>query len=402
MPLRIGYLFTTFPKYSETFLMREVDAMATFEDVQLALFSCFGGSGKTYRRFPLAHLRWWHWCLLPLRALVEGTRRPSLSWRGCALYLKNPPTSWTNAGEQILGIALALTYAARLRRQPVDTFHAVWATAPTTAALLLRQLTGIPFSMGAHAYDIYRNGGDCLLSHKLNRAKWVHTTSHGAARTLESRGAEASKIKMIRRGLNEIPKNLKLRPIQSPVHFLSVGRLIGKKGYFEQLKIYQHLHAAGLPFQVRIIGEGPLYKSMQEAIREMGLVEHIELLGRLPYTATKLHYAWADFFVFTGKVAEDGDRDGLPNVIGEAMAEGVAVLSTAVAATPEVILSGQTGELLPIDHAPAWQAAVERLIQDKTYSDELRRQAHAWVTTEFDAAKNARRLLEFHKTFFTA
>jgi colanic acid/amylovoran biosynthesis glycosyltransferase len=400
--MKIGYLFTTFPKYSETFLARKVEALAETGELQLSLYSFLGGKGARYSEFPLHHMRWWHWGLALVRGFALCLKRPSLCAKWWRLYRKSPPRSFTNAGEQLLGIVFALSHASRIQREAPDRLHAVWATGPATAALLLRDLTGIPFSMAAHAYDIFRSGGDCLLREKVAAATFVHTSSESAAQGLRAIAVHGKPIHVIRRGLDSIPAFQPQRHFRAPLRMLSVGRMVPKKGWFDQLNLYRAALDAGLEFTVRIVGSGPLLKPMQKRIHSLGLEGCVELLGQLDYAAVPPLYDWADVFIFTGKVAIDGDRDGFPNVLGEAMAHGAIVMSTTVAATAEAIASGQTGELFEDAEPGKWIARLQHLQANPAYCENLRRGAYDWVVENFDARRNAQKLLELHKTFLTA
>lgn len=390
--MRVAYLFTTFPKYSESFLQRELRAMARSPDVEATVYSFHRGRGNTFERFPVQHLRWYDYLLLPLRLPVEWLRAPRHFNDLIKSYIRSRPRSLVNALEQLLGLAFAVSFARRLRKDPPRIMHAVWATAPATAALLLSRINGIPFSMGAHAYDIHRNGGDCLLEVKLAAAAMIHTTTDDARQALLRRGAETRKIHLIRRGLDRIPPFDENRPWSNPLRLVSVGRLVEKKGYFEQVAIYHMLAKAGIPFEARILGDGPLRQALQDAIDQAGLGDRVTLCGQVDYDGVAAAYAWANVFIFTGRIAASGDRDGLPNVIGEAMAAGLVVLSSPVAGTPEAVISGQTGELIPLDQPTQWLASIQRLIADPGYRQHLRKGGHDWVRENFDAHKNARRI----------
>ena len=392
--MRIAYLFTTFPKISESFLQREINGLANSPDLELSLFSFFGGSGLRFNRFPLQHFTWKDWLRLPLRLLVEICRSPRAFLELAELYDHSPPRCAVNLFENALGLAFAITHAKRFRKNSPDLIHAVWATAPAAAALLLSKLTDIPFSMGAHAYDIHRDGGDCLLLPKTEAARFVHTSTDDARISLLKKDVPENKIKLIRRGLDTIPPLTEHPAWPKTIHILSVGRLIEKKGYFEQLDIYAQLVAEGIPFEARIIGGGPLRAALQRAIQDKGLQSHVTLCGALPYEEVDAHYKdWAQLFLFTGKIARSGDRDGFPNVIGEAMAAGVIVLSTPIAGVPEVIQSGKTGALLPLDRPKQWSREIQHLRADPLDRQRLRETAHAWVKINFDSQINAKRVL---------
>jgi glycosyltransferase involved in cell wall biosynthesis len=108
---------------------------------------------------------------------------------------------------------------------------------------------------------------------------------------------------------------------------------------------------------------------------------------------------WADVLLHTGVVAADGDRDGLPNVIPEAMAAGVVVVTSPAAATTEAIQDGDTGRVARPEDATAWVRILRELGEDDMQAERLRREARAWVEREFDAHKNAGRLGELYQRY---
>ena len=142
--------------------------------------------------------------------------------------------------------------------------------------------------------------------------------------------------------------------------------------------------------------------ALQRAIQDKGLQGHVTLCGALPYEEVDAHYKdWAQLFLFTGKIARSGDRDGFPNVIGEAMAAGVIILATAVAGIPEVIQSSQTGILVELGATKQWSHTIRHLRADHAYQEKLRTNAHSWVRQYFDGSLNAQKLLKEFKAPFS-
>jgi hypothetical protein len=177
-PPTIAYLFTTFPKNTETFLQREITGLQAL-GARLRLYSMWGGggefNGQPVRRFPkwkLAALVW----MIPLTACRQPLLFVELL-RG--LRTRRAP-SWLNFWENMLGAAFACLHAAEFRRDPPAHTHAVWGGAPATAAWLLWRLNGQIYSAAAHAYDLYDRGGDwcCAKSSRPRgssapRLKWA-------------------------------------------------------------------------------------------------------------------------------------------------------------------------------------------------------------------------------------
>lgn len=393
--LRLAYLFTTFPEISETFLQREVRAMR-LRPVDFTLHSLWGGAdaweGLPVARFhlgELATLLWWlpYWVWRKPRALLEVT----------AALMHRPAPSWLNAAENLLGLGFALVNARRfeqLRDRP-HLCHAVWATVPAAAGWMIERLLGIPYTMGAHAYDVFQHGGDWLLEEKLHHARLIHTTTAATRARLIELGAHPAQIALIRRGLDEIPPLPPRRTPGATLHLLAIGRLIPKKGFSHLLEILRRLQEQGADFECRIVGGGPLEAELRARAEVLKLTSRVKFTGALPHVAVaQLQREWADVFLFTGMVAPDGDRDGLPNVIPEAMVAGVPVITSPVAGTTEAITHGETGLVVPLTDLAGWVKGIKQLVEDEMRVEKLRRQAHAWVKENFDAHRNAAALAE--------
>ena len=168
--------------------------------------------------------------------LLDGSPSAGVLGKIFSGFLAAPIPSLLNAAENGVGMAVGIVWARRFRREQYQVLHAVWASMPATAALTAAELTGIPYTMGAHAYDVFEDGGDWILSRKIRGARFLHTSTCAAAQRLMERGAEADSVRVIRRGLFEIPGFTPGdRPPHDPFRILSIGRLVEKKGYFDQL-----------------------------------------------------------------------------------------------------------------------------------------------------------------------
>ncbi len=388
----IAYFFTTFPKSTETFLQREIIAMRA-HGVNLRLYSLWGGGGS-FRGVPVAHFNKWR--LLTLFWLIpyEGSRRPDVLkqlLRG--LFTRRAP-SWLNFWENMLGAGFGCVHLREFRRNPPALIHAAWGGAPATAAWLMARVDGHRFSAAAHAYDIYEHGGDWWLKDKLVDAAFVHTSTEMGRRALAEHGIPAEKIICIRRGLDRLPALKPLRASRSPLHLVCVARLVEKKGLDHQLKIYAALVAAGVEFEARIVGDGPLRAGLEQLAGALGIGARVTFTGHLPQHEVWDQLAWADVLLHTGVVASSGDRDGLPNVIPEAMSVGVVVVTSPVAATTEAVTNDVTGVVATVDHPAEWVTALRRLSIDDAWAEQLRRAGRRWVEENFDAHRNAARLLQ--------
>jgi len=390
-PITVAYLFTTFPKVSEAFLQREVAALQE-AGVGLRLYSLWGGGG-VFRGLRVQTLpRAWFFVALLWWIPVESVRRPGLLWELIVGAWRRRAPSALNFWENLLGAGFAACWVHRFRRERPDLVHAAWAGGPATAAWLLWRLTGVPFTTGAHAYELYEHGGDGWLVDKAARARFVHTSTEMGRRTLVERGVAPDRIAVIRRGLTEFPPFRALRTPRRPLRLLCVARLVPKKGLTRQIAVYAALRDAGIAFEARIVGGGGLRAALARDVAARGLAGQVALTGPVPPVAVAAHLGWADVLLHTGVVTPDGDRDGLPNVIPEAMAAGVLVLSSAAAAATEAVRHEVTGLVADVDRPAEWVAALRRLADDDALAERLRAAARRWAEEHYDAHRNAAQL----------
>jgi colanic acid/amylovoran biosynthesis glycosyltransferase len=387
----IVLLFTTFPKTSETFLQRDVAALQA-QGLNLRLYSLWGGGGE-FRGLPVRTFN--KWKLVPLFLFIipwQCVRRPRLVRDLFEGVFTRPASSWLNFWENMLGAGFAGCFYRELQKDPPALIHGAWAGAPATAGWVLWRMFGWPFSSGAHAYDIYEHGGDWWLREKLQHARFIHTSTEAAKRELVERGVNAKQICVIRRGLDTFPRCKSLRARRSPLRLIAIARLVPKKGLGLQLDIYAALKAAGVGFEARIVGDGPLQTALESRTRALGLDQHVKFLGRLEQAEVGEQLAWADVLLHTGVVAPSGDRDGLPNVIPEAMAAGVLVVTSPVSATTEAVQHERTGLVAEVGLPDAWVGALRRLAEDDKLAESLRVAARRWVEENYDAHRNTAQL----------
>jgi colanic acid/amylovoran biosynthesis glycosyltransferase len=391
---RIVYFFSSFPVLSETFLQREVRGLLKL-GMNLELVSLWQGEsefeGTSVTRFRLRQL-WQLLWKLPWVLL----RRPRLTIRllRMAFFSRYPYT--LNWHENLLGIGAAICLESHYRKQPVAEFHAVWGSLPAMTAWALSELLHIPFSMAAHAYDIFERGGDRWLKEKIQAASWVQTSTEYAYRHLLEKGASSEKTFLIRRSLEPFPVFTPRAQLRKPLRMVSVGRLVEKKGYREQLDIYSALQQSGIDFHATIIGGGPMEQEIRQRILDLELSDRVTLTGSIAFEQTMGYYRDADIMIFTGKIAADGDRDGLPNVIPEAMACGLVILTSAVSATTEAVQDRLSGRILPLDQPQQWVAAVRELLEHPDLVAAFSLAGRQWAEKEFDPQRNATKLAQLY------
>ncbi len=399
MPLKIAYVVMRYPTLSQTFIEREMRALAAL-GIQVEVHPCLDFRRADAVDLPippeLTVVRAGSAVGVVLAGIAgavrELARRPTLLRRGVHVLWRHRPRHAEGWFHTLWGTLFALARAVEFRRRAPDVIHGAWATAPATVAAVLGEICGKPFSFGAHAYDLHRHGGDPLLAPKLDTAKFVHTTTQANVDDLKRRfpGRQAE-IVLSRRGLPYLPV-LPVRAAGSELKILSVGRLVPKKGHVFQIAACHELARRGVAFRLKIIGEGPLRPELETAIAAAGLGAMVELAGECSPQETQAAYVWADLFWHTGIVDAQGDRDGLPNVIPEAFAQGLPVISSAAGGAGEAVIDGQTGLIVDPADTRALADAVERLARDETWRRQLGIGGRAWVEENFLSEVNIRLL----------
>ncbi|HFE48868.1 MAG TPA: colanic acid biosynthesis glycosyltransferase WcaL [Chromatiaceae bacterium] len=283
-----------------------------------------------------------------------------------------------------------------MRRQHVGHLHAHFCHGATTVALFASRLSGIPFSFTAHAKDIYQktlNPGD-LLQRKIDQARFV-TTCTGANHEHLSACAHESKVHTIYHGLDvdRFRPDPGARDAETPVRILAVGRYVEKKGFHILLEACEQLRRKGVAFHCHLVGEhGDQYARLQTLVERLGLGGQVTLDGARTHEALLPIYQRSHIFALPCQVLENGDRDGIPNVLMEAMACGLAVVSTPISGIPELVTDGEDGLLTPQKNSTALCNALERLIRDREERRRLGDNARRTILRAFDARATNRQL----------
>jgi glycosyltransferase involved in cell wall biosynthesis len=290
----------------------------------------------------------------------------------------------------------------------VRHLHAHFAHSSTTVAMFVSRLTGLPYSFTAHAKDIYLpslNPGD-LLSMKLRHAQFVVTCTQANHEYLSALNATGTPIHTIYHGLDtrqftprneakEHSKNVEQDHIllHNPPVILTVGRMVEKKGFPTLLAACHLLKERGERFRLRFIsGAGPGETQIVELIRALQLEDLVTLEPAVTQETLKQIYQQATLFALPCQIADNGDRDGIPNVLVEAMAAGLPVVSTNVSGIHELIEHGVNGWLVEPKDPPALADAIAHLLHAPALRQALGKAAREQVCRLFDAEKNVQAL----------
>jgi glycosyltransferase involved in cell wall biosynthesis len=282
--------------------------------------------------------------------------------------------------------------APRLVGGGYEHLHAHFASGATSVALHASRLTGIPYSFTAHAKDIFLDSvrpND--LARKLARARFAVTVSDYNVRRLQE-FANGTPVVRIYNGLELTCFAPKRGPRERPPLVLAVGRLIEKKGFDDLVRACSLLATAGVDFRCDIVGKGSLEHDLRALVKQLGLTGRVRLVGPLPREQLVDLYPRGAVLAAPCVVGGDGNRDGLPTVLIEAMAMGVPVVATPVTGIPELVEDGVTGLLVAERDPSALARAIERLLGNEYLARRLAAAARRRIEESFDLQQNVAQL----------
>jgi glycosyltransferase involved in cell wall biosynthesis len=414
---RIGYIIRSYPRLSQTFIVNEILALEE-AGVDLHLFP-ITDPHEPIVQAQVGEVR------APVEYLEAALRRGRATrLAGHARMALAAPLRYLRVLRYVMGRAdldagytsatryecldYAVYLAELLRRaaragRPIAHLHAHFAHDPALVALLVQDLTGISFSFTAHARDLVQIPPRALIE-RIERATAMLTCSGTNLDYVNEVVPEPlrAKVRLIHHGVNldgfqPLPQNREPRTenrlldsssrfsvLGSPPSILSVGRLVEKKGFPDLIDACARLRAAGHAFRCAIYGDGPLEGALAEQIARHGLGDTVVLAGACSQRELIPVFQRADLFALASFVTDDGDRDGIPNVLVEAMACGLPVVSTAVAGIPELVRDGENGLLVPPRDVDALAAALAALLGDHARRLRMSMTARRTVVEGFD------------------
>lgn len=265
---------------------------------------------------------------------------------------------------------------ARIGSRPVRAVHGYFAHRPAALAEAVADRLGVPFGFSVHALDV-RKVEPGELARRARRAAVVVSCNDDAATSMRAVGADPV---LIRHGV-ALDRFHGDRPAgHGPVDLLAVGRLVEKKGFEVLVDAMALLPGSAT---LRIVGSGPLLDPLTARVDAAGVAGRVRFIGARTHAELPDLYRDADIVVVPSVVDAAGDRDGLPNVVLEAMATGCAVIASDVAAIPAAITSGVTGVLVPPGDPAALAAAIAALADDPEERMRVGKAARAEVERRF-------------------
>ena len=395
-PLRVLYLVSLFPCWSETFIVREIRALQA-RGVDVRILSLKPASETMVQADAQALLDRVIYPPTSLAAslcpgLPQLLRRPLRSlgevWTLVASLWKRP----TELAKSLVTWWRTLTVTGLVRHFNPHHLHAHWATYPSTAARILAGRIERPWSFTSHAHDIFVHDHD--LSGKLRQADFSVTISDYNRRQLSGRMPLALRERLAVVHCGILPDEIPFEPHgRDPLCIVAVGRLDPIKGFIHLVEACRLLRDRRIDFRCEIIGDGPLQGVLQQAIDQARLGGQLRLAGALPQPEVRRRLREAAIFVLPSVQLADGNADGIPVALMEAMASGAAVVSTRVSGIPELVEDGLSGLLAPPGQAGPLADAIARLLADGALRLRLADMARQVIVEDFDANREADKLL---------
>jgi colanic acid/amylovoran biosynthesis glycosyltransferase len=399
----IVYLAAHFPKLSETFVYREILGLrAAGLDIRTVSIrpatDQLGDPVLEQLREEAVPLYGAGWGRLLIDACAESFRHPLRTLRLWArsvwLAAREADLRGVTARLKIgVQTCAALALAHRLRPLQPALLHAHMAHVPTTIAMFTARQLGIPFSFTGHAADLFRDRA--LLRPKLQQAAFVHCISHWH-RTFyqELCPRPDADYPLVRCGVDPAEFPPRPAPQSGATRLLAAGRLVGKKGFDVLLTALASPALTAYPWTLTLIGDGPEEDALQAQWQAHPCRDRITLAGAQPNTLVRQAMVAADVFVLPCRVDPDGDRDGIPVVLMEAMIAGAVVISGDIPSIRELIEHNRTGLFVPPGDAEALAGALALVCGNASERERLATAARPAAIAEFSLAVNIQRIME--------
>lgn len=385
--LRVGYVLKMYPRFSETFIVHEIlqqEAAGTHVEVFALRLPIDGRFHEALARVqaPVTYLSREH--------------KASTFWSALRTAALEVPTVTDHLDELLAApedeALAAVQLAGAIHHSQLDHLHAHFGSIAANVARLAARLTGITWSFTAHAKDIFHEDVvPAELATKLREAHTTVTVSDFNLRHLQREfGGDAERVVRLYNSvdLEAFPFLAKGAP-PGPARVAAVGRLVEKKGFGDLLAAMSTLVDEGREVHLDLVGTGPLEAALAEQVRELGLTEVVTMHGALPQSRVREIVSAAAVFAAPCVIGTDGNRDGLPTVLLEALALGTPCVSTPVTGIPEVVRHEETGLLVPESDPVALAGAIAGTLDEPAVAARRSAAARELLESDFDFRDHA-------------
>ena len=392
---KVAYIMSRFPHLPETFILREMSAL---EDLgwDIALYPLIiqdqtvlhEESGVWVERAHFVPFLSWQVVLANLMFFFRMPIRYSVTL--LQAWVENVPSPKFFARAVVL-FPKAVMMASLMQSEAVEHIHAHYATHPALVAWIIHRLTGLSYSVTAHAHDIFVV--QTMLKTKLRAAAFIAAISEFNRQYMVDVVGEdiRRKIHIIHCGI--VPdwyskKSQGDKESGGRIEILNISSLQPYKGQIYLLKACKILEEWCIPFHCQIIGEGEERENLENFLRAHRLSDQVHLLGALAQEKVAQILQTVDCYVQPSVIADDGKMEGIPVAIMEALATGLPVIATNISGIPEIIRSGETGFLISPGDAAELASTIKEVFQRKDYAQQMAMAGRNLVHKEFDLFTN--------------
>jgi glycosyltransferase involved in cell wall biosynthesis len=406
----VGYLPKGFPRISETFITNEILELERLGlNIEIYSLKRPVGAGRQPMaervQAPLEYLPEKIVLSLPLLLpvhLLLFLQRPRQYWKCLRWTLARCRRSRSTSTLRRFFQAGYLV-GWHLRGRQLPHYHAHFCHGPATVAMFVKWLTGASYSFTAHAKDLYLTDPE-ILREKMSHASFALTCTGFNLRYMEEVGQGACPTHLVYHGIDierftrgntsqVVPMRSRNAAGDHVPMILSVGRLVEKKGFDTLIRAYALMRDQGLRFRAVIFGDGEKRTELMELIDELDLEGVVELPGAILQDELVEVYRQSDLFALACQILDNGDRDGLPNVLVEAASMEVPIVATDVSGVPELVDDGVNGFLVPARDPRALAERMSRLLNDAALRSRFAQAGRDRVLRDFDLQSNTRRIL---------
>lgn len=400
-PLRIAYMMSAFPMVTETFILFEIiELERTGVHVEIFPLRPKGAANPHPEALPLAERT--HYASVGSRETLAAQaywlrRRPAAYLGAWARAIRDNVRSPAFLARAVAAIPLGARFAREMESAGVRHIHAHWATHPALAAWMVNRLTGIPYSITAHAHDIYVDRS--MLDTKLRHARFVVTISEFNRRLFGTwYGSWATdKTSVIRCGVDLTafqPRPPRGHVPGQPFTVSCIAGLREKKGQVHLIEAVAALRSEGLDVRCVLVGDGETRPAIERRIAELGIGDHVELLGHCSRERVSEVLHDSDAMALPSITTDDGDMEGIPVALMEALATEVPVVASSLSGIPELVEDGVTGFLVPERDSRAIAVALRRIHDDPDAAARLAATGRVRVLEAYDLQRNTAALRE--------
>ncbi len=396
--MRIGYVVKRYPRYSETFVVNEILAHEK-AGLNIDIFALRPPCDTHFQN-----------CISQVRASVTYIRKPiqgrvseslnSLSptaasyfWAELQELSKLIPDFWSKLsiaqGEVASTVYQAAWLAREVKLRGITHLHAHFGSVSTSVTRLASHFADVSYTFTAHAKDIFHESVDIDdMTRKFRDASTVVTVSDYNQQYLQQTyGKVADKVQRIYNGL-DLSQLYYQSPKHRPYKIISVGRLVEKKGTSVLIDACSLLKQWGVDFQCQVVGTGNLENNLKQQIETLKLHDCATIIGPRPQNEVFKLIQESAVFAAPYIIGKDGNRDGLPTVLLEAMALGTPCIGADVTGIPEMLKHEETGLIIPQNNPEALAMALRTLLTSENMRVQLAENARKLMETEFNIEQN--------------